>query len=809
MLSLIAPSAHRRAARVARYACLALLVAGCFVMPAPNLRAETPSKTQEQKDRLTVDADEIVYDTDKKTISARGNAKLYYKGKILEADQVIYRSDSERVFAEGHVVLTEPTGEVLHANSLELTDQFHDGFIHSLRIDTVDSTHFVAPRAERIADRQTIFERGTYTACDACKDDPTKPPLWQVRARRIIHNQVEKVIYYENATLDLAGVPIVYIPYFSAPDNSVPRKSGFLTPVYSASTSLGQGFSQPYYYVVSPDRDLTLTPTLYSRQGLMLAGEWRQQLETGAYSINGALISQSDQGAFLASPNGAGDQRVRGYLETIGKFPINEHWHWGWDLAYVSDKWFYQNYRIDTPSVTQFGSAKRESTSTAFLRGEDKNSFFDARSYYFQTLVTEDDQNHQPLILPVIDYDRRFHPGGTFGGEVGLSANLTNLSRLEADYGTLTGSCAAPYTTTNCFMRGIGGDYSRYTTEVSWRRSFIDPIGQSWTPFASMRGDAAFTTLFSNGTANTAQESFLTSSDKGMTRAMGTVGMTYRYPFIAVSSLGANIFEPIAQVISRPDETNIGNLPNEDSQSLVFDDTNLFSVDKYSGYDRVEGGTRANIGGQYTLAFNDGARANFLFGQSFQLSGMNSFAQRGTALEGADSGLDKTTSDYVSRFQFVPGPDYSFSMRGRFDPDQFRSRRFEVENRALFGDLSTSVTYANYDAQPNAGIVNRREGLGLGAGYQLTPRWSINGRTLFALTRYLSDPSLPKDYLAAYSASAVYHDECTDLSISYIGREPYATGTTTQDQTIFLRLTLRSLGSIDAKQDISNTSGDQ
>jgi len=131
-----------------------------------------------------------------------------------------------------------------------------------MRVDTTDNTHFVAPRAERISGRQTIFEKGTYTACDACKEDPTKPPLWQVKARRIIHNQVEKVIYYEDATIDVAGVPVAYFPYFSAPDNTIPRKSGFLNPVYSATSTLGQGFSLPYYHVLSPDRDFTIAPLI-------------------------------------------------------------------------------------------------------------------------------------------------------------------------------------------------------------------------------------------------------------------------------------------------------------------------------------------------------------------------------------------------------------------------------------------------------------------------------------------------------------------------------------------------------------------
>ena len=752
------------------------------------------------RDKLTVDANEIVYDTDKKTISARGNAKLYYKGKVLEADTVIYRSETGRVYAEGHVVLTDTDGQVLRAASLELSEQFRDGFINSFKIDTIDNTHFVAPLGERISDKQTVFEKGTFTACDACKEDPARPPLWQVRARRIIHNQIEKVIYYEDATIDFAGVPLAYFPYFSAPDTTIPRKSGFLTPIYTATDTLGQGISTPYYYVIKPDRDITVTPTFYSRQGLMVEGEYRQQFDTGLYTIKLGGISQSDRGAFLASPNGPGGMQVRGYAETVGNFAINNQWNWGWDLAYISDKWFLQNYRIDSPSVTSLGTVKRESTSTAYIRGKGDHSLFDARGYYFQSLLTEDNQDHQPLVLPVVDYDRRFRLNGPVAGELAFTTNLTNVSRLEADFATLSGACAAPYTTNNCYMRGMGGDYSRYTAEIGWRRSFIDPIGQSWTPFASFRGDAAYTTLFNNGAVNPYQTNFLGTNNDTLTRGMGTVGVTYRYPFIAASTLGSSVFEPIIQFISRPSETNIGQLPNEDSQSLVFDDTNLFAVDKFSGYDRIEGGTRLNLGGQTTFNMRNGAYANVLFGQSYQLSGTNSFAQRGLVLEGADSGLDKTTSDYVSRLQFVPSPDYALTVRGRFDPQGFQSRRFETEASALFGKLGTSLIYANYDSQPNAGILTRREGVGVTASYAIDQHWSISGSSLFSLSRYLTDSTAPHDYLSAYSTAATYHDECTDLSIQFIGKEPLATGTTDTGQTIFFRLSLRTLGTIDAKQ---------
>ena len=793
-------------ARAVKHVLAALLLTfvsgGCALVYAqslnPSAPAGTPSSAVDEK--LTVDANEIVYDADHKTVSATGNAKLYYQGKVLEADRVTYTESTRRVFAEGHVILTSPDKQVVHADKLELSEQFRDGFVNSLRIDTADSTHFAAPRAERIGGDQTIFERGTFTACDACKDDPSKPPFWQVRAKRIIHNQSEKMIYYEDAVLDLAGVPVLYVPYFSAPDHTVKRKSGFLTPEFIASQTLGAGLSVPYFVNLAPDRDLTLTPALFSRQGLLASANWRQRLENGDYSVSLAGINQSHPEAFVPDPNGPGDARLRGYLETVGHFTLNEHWDWGWDVALISDKWFLQNYKINSPSITQLGTIKRESTSTAYLHGEGDDSYFDGRGYYFRSLLAGDIQERQPLVLPVIDYDRRFRLNGSIGGEIALSGNFTNISRLEADFGSFNGGCSAPYTSANCFMRGIGGDYSRYTIEMSWRRSFIDPFGESWTPFVSLRGDLAFTTLFGNGDYNSAQSGFISSNNDALSRQMGTIGFTYRYPLIAPSVFGTQIVEPIVQIVSRPDENNIGKLPNEDSQSLVFDDTNLFSVDKFSGYDRVEGGTRANLGGQYTMNFRNGSHANLLFGQSFQIAGLDSFAVRGLSLEGTQSGLDTTRSDYVSRVQLIPNQDYSLTFRNRFDSSNFMPQRLEVEARARFGDFDTSLIYANYAPQPLAGIETRREGVGLGASYRLNNHWKISGSTLLSLSQYLTDPWVPHAYLAAYSADIGYHDECTDVALSYIGREPANDGTSDAGQTIFMRVTLRSLGSAEARQ---------
>jgi LPS-assembly protein len=773
-----------------------------FAAPKTPDLSTKPSATEEPAP-LVIDADELVYDRDNEIASASGNVKLYYKGKILEADKVTYDQKSKRVTAKGHARLREPSGDIVYGDTFELTSDFRDGFIKSMRIDTIDKTHFVSPRAERIASDITVFEKGTYTACDACKEDPVKPPFWQIKAKRIIHNKKEQVIYYEDASFELFGTPIFYSPFFYAPDSAVKKKTGLLNIMPGYSSTLGSSLSASYFINLAPDYDLTLSPSYFSEQGVLGALEWRQLLDTGSYTLRVAGISQQNRGAFLTGTEGPGDMTERGYIETFGQMAINKNWYWGWDLALISDKWFLENYKIDSPSITKLGTVKYESTSTAFLRGNGDRSFFDLSGYSFKTLISTDAQEYQPFVLPVLDYDRRFSGPPGIEGEFDLSANFLHVTREEADYGTLTGTCdpLAP-TSTNCYLRGIGGNYARYTTELAWRRTFIDDLGQSWTPFSSARLDFAFSTLSNTSTANQNQDALISNTDEPLTRTMGAIGVTYRYPFIRLGETSTQQIEPIVQLIARPNETNTGKFPNEDAQSLVFDDTNLFSVDKFSGYDRVEGGVRANIGGQYTMTFNHGAYANFLLGQSFQLAGTNSYASRGIALEGLQSGLDTGQSDYISRFQLVPSQDYSFTARGRFSEADLQTKRIELESRATFDKLSTSLNYAFFAAQPEAGITEDRDGIGVGSSYKVNENWNVFGSALF----YLENQSVYATNLANYRIGASYNNECTTVSLSYNSREPLLTGTPDGEQVLWLSLTFRTLGSLEFTQRSTETS---
>ena len=259
-------------------------------------RPKPPPRQQRSQDQMLVRAEEINYDYTNERVLAVGNVQIYYGGSTLEANKVIYDQKTKRLHAAGNVQLTHPDGTVSRGEIMDLSDDYRDGFVDSLRVDAPEQTRFAATRAERSAGNFTVFHNGVYTACEPCKEDPRKPPKWQVKAARMIHDQGEKMIYFEDARLDFLGVPFAFIPYFSAPDPTVKRKSGFLVPSYGSSNVYGLSISVPYFWALAPNYDLTLTPMITTTQGPLLQGEWRHRLVSGAYTIRASGLFQARQG---------------------------------------------------------------------------------------------------------------------------------------------------------------------------------------------------------------------------------------------------------------------------------------------------------------------------------------------------------------------------------------------------------------------------------------------------------------------------------------------------------------------------------
>ena len=760
--------------------------------------------------QMLVQATEIHYDYTHSRVSAVGNVQIYFTGATLEADRVIYDQKTKRLRAEGNVRLNEANGQITYGEVMDLSDDYRDGFVDSLRLDGPEQTRFAAQRADRSSGNFTVFQSGVYTACEACRDDPKKPPLWQVKAARIIHDQGEKMLYFESARLEFFGMPLAYFPYFSAPDPTVKRKTGVLMPVFSSSTKYGLGVETPYFWALAPNYDFTFSPRITSRQGPLLQGEWRHRLINGAYSIRAAGIYQLDPDLFVHD-NGTptpGNTLWRGSIESSGQFALNDKWVWGWDAVLLSDPAFFQDYGLSKYS-RQYDPFKTglvtEGVSQLYTIGKGDRSYFDARTIYYYGFSESDVQRQIPIIHPVIDYNYTFAQP-IVGGELSYNVNATSLSRSLSEFDPITrnalntGACgastadpAAMRNRTNCLLRGIAGDTTRLSAEMNWRRTITDSFGQMFTPFMRLRGDVAAVRVDPEpGTSN-----FIETGDSTLVRAMPTVGVEYRYPFIGAQSWGTQTIEPIAQLIARPNETKIGALPNEDAQSLMFDDSNLFKLDKFTGYDRLEGGGRANVGIQYTVQFNQAGSINMLVGQSYQLFGVNSFAVPDTINTGLESGLDQSRSDYVARFIYQPDRIYTFTSRARFDEDSLAVRRFELETRANYGRWTMQLLYGNYDAQPEIGFLERRQGTLGAASVKVTANWVLQGSALYDIDAHK---------FAQTSFGAGYIDDCFILALNYITNYTYSNNPKA-DQRLMLQFSLRTLGGTSLSQTVGTPTG--
>ena len=453
---------------------------------------------------MVLKAKEMIYNNDDNTVTAVGEVQIYYDGRVLQADRVVYDRKTSRVKADGNVKITEVDGTVSYADSFDLTDDFKEGFVDSLRIQTVDRTRIAGNRAERIAGNVTVLEKGVYTACEPCDEHPEKPPLWQIKATRIIHNDQEKMVYFEDARLEFYGVPIAYVPFLSSPDPSVKRKSGVLTPTYYATSEIGVGVQVPYFFALAPNYDLTLTPGFTTRQGPM--HERRM-----APPHHHRLLRDSRDGRLPARSRRVRPARRQG----VPRQPPVQR-------------------RVLAERQVALGLGRDGAQRQVLHRGlqprpqhparGDLDALSDRRGQQvlvrrpwllFLGLTENDRQSELPVVAPVIDYDYIVdHP--VLGGEVGWNANLTSLTRQDAAFDRnkilnftqaellqiaalglepCDGLSTVSTRQTQCLQRGIDGSYTRTSANLYWKRTLTDPLGQRWTPFAYIRGDLAWTNL--------------------------------------------------------------------------------------------------------------------------------------------------------------------------------------------------------------------------------------------------------------------------------------------------------------------------
>lgn len=723
---------------------------------------------------MRLQGDQLIYDKAGNRVIARGNVEIYYNDNILTADEVVYDQSAGTLTAIGNVTLKEPQGNVVRADRYTLTDDFRDGFVQSLSIVSQDNSRITADRATRRGGNVNEFENARFTPC---KSEGGTPPLWCISAARIIHDADAATITYQDAYFQIFGQPVFYLPYFQSPDPSVKRKSGFLTPEYGHSDTLGYITGIPYYFALAPNYDITFTPTYMSNQGLFLQGEWRHRLANGQYTIKLAGIDQN-------ADNLPGDPAtrekydgLRGSLETHGLFSLSSWWKFGWDAIVESDDQFRRFYKLDSILVT-------DRVNQVYLTGQSDRNYFSAKLYQFGGLLTNDTPQTESYTHPIIDYNYVF-ADPVLGGELKWDTNVLSFTRQDG-------------ATSPSGMRDQ--NINRVVTELRWRRRLTDAIGISYTPFADLRGDVyQFDNFTDPTTVSPAGHDGTLVPDETTVRGLFDAGATVSYPWVANTASASHIIEPIGQIVVHEESVTQRNLPNEDAQSLVFDDTNLFATSKFSGYDRTETGTRVNAGLQYTFQANDGGYARFLAGESYHLSGDNIYFNPGRADDGSYiytpySGLETDRSDFVLGAYVAPVENFRLISQSRFDQSTFALRREDAAAVFSYGPLTTQAGYS-YDqfainpADPST-VSPQQDVLGA-IDLRLTDRWSVGGTA-----RY----DLDQGQFRYDSVHVKYADECFVLTASYI--ESNITDATIEaDRTFMVRFELKHLGDFSAKTD--------
>jgi LPS-assembly protein len=713
-----------------------------------------PVQAIDAKQPLFLQGDELIYDTKGNKVVARGNVEIFYNNYVLKADEVTYDQAASTLSAVGNVELKEPNGNIIRAERYTLTDDFKDGFAQALSVQGRDNTRIAAERVVRRDGNISEFQNGKFSPC---KSDPGKPPLWCISAARIIHDQANGNISYQDAYFEMFGQKILYLPFFQHPDPSVKRRSGFLVPEFSTSSTFGFAAELPYHFALAPNYDLTIHPLFTAKLGVLWKGDWRHRVSfgdvVGEYTVKVAAI---DESGFNNRVVGSNLDPWRGSIETKGKFSLSSWWKFGWDVTVESDDTFRRKYKLD--NILQ-----SDRINSVYLQGLGERSHFSMTGYQFGGLLLSDTSVANTRVMPVVDWNYVM-ANSVLGGELSWNVNALSLKRadalgaasaLKADGTRLTG------------VRSIDSDMNRASVDVNWRRKLTDQIGITYTPFVNVRGDVSQLANTPDPSQTTATTLLTTARapllDETQTRGVVSAGILASYPWIASGPNASHIIEPIGQLIGRSAKTSQQRLPDEDARSLVFDETNLFELSKFSGYDRVETGTRANYGLQYTFQSNSGGSARALVGQSRHISGENAYAMPGLDIDGKrlynpNSGLETGRSDYVLGLYVAPSTIFRAIGQARFDETSLALRRADLMTQINYGPISATALYGFTSADPlTSNAVNQQQVIG-NLAIKLTDRWSVMAAAVY---------DIDERFRIQDVFQVKYTDDCFALTTTY------------------------------------------
>ena len=714
------------------------------VVPPPPPAAAPPA----DDDQVKFSANALEYDTNHDIVTATGDVRMFRTDGRLRADKVVWNRKTGRVVATGDVAIVGEEGDTAYGDSIDLTDSLKDGVVDNMLVVLNQGGRLAARRGTRATDGRIDLEQAAYTPCSVTNAEGCpKEPSWKITAVRVVYRPNRERVYYQGAQLHLFGLPSIPLPQFSHPVGGG-SDSGLLSPNIQYSRVNGVEVALPYYFRLAPNRGLTLTPHVYSSVLPMADVEYQQLSEVGAFRLRGyATESRRSDDLNTIDPT---DTRMafRGYLDGVARYQFTPEWSLSGSLRVTTDRTFLRRYDISRDDRLR---------NTVSLQRIDTDSYFAVTGWAVQTLRVNDRQGLQPIALPEIDYRRRFDDG-IAGGKVELQLNSLALTRTA------------------------GQDTQRAFASLRWDLRRLTNWGQELTFTAFARGDAynAHDTLATTQIVYRGTEGF-------QTRAIGAVAVDMRWPFVGSIGAGTQRVTPRFQIVAAPRIKNFS-IPNEDSRAVDLDDSNLFALNRFPGYDRFEDSSRATYGAEYGLNL-PGFSLDAVVGQSYRLSARPSILPDGT-------GLSDRWSDIVGRTELRFRDFVSVVHRYRLDKDNFFVRRNEVD--ATIGSRSTYALIGylklNRDITTVEDLRDREE-VRLAGRVQFARFWSAFGSAIVDLTDRNEDPLGVADGFSPirHRLGIEYQDDCLRLGATW-RRDYRQIGDARQGNNFLLTLAFTNLG---------------
>jgi LPS-assembly protein len=725
-----------------------ILLGCCSLSTVAMAQSEAPAATPQQtSDQIGFAAAVVEYDSNTEVVTAKGDVIASRESYTVRADNIVWNRTTGQVVAKGNIRAVGPDGDVAYGERIELTDALKDGVINNLLVVLADESRLAANRGAR-KDGVYSLDYAAYTACQVeTAEGCPKQPSWEVKAVKVIYDPAKKRVVYKGARIELFGLPLVPLPFLSHPVDTK-AGSGFMVPSIGFSRNNGVEVEQSYYWRMAQNRDLTASITAFSETAPLGRVNFRALEKSGAIDVT-AYGTYSDRISTSGLETAVGSNVFRGYLEGAGRFQIDPYWSFSGSGRYASDRTFLRRYDISRDD-------RLRSTFSAERIGD--RSYFSLAGWAVQTLRTGDPQGLAPIALPELDYRLRIN-APVVGGTLQLQANSLAIGRTE------------------------GQDTQRAFAAAKWDLRTINGLGQEVIFTMLARGDV----YHSDENAST-----LTAIYRGesgwQTRRVLAAAADVKWPFVGRSFGGTQIFTPRVQLVAAPSVTNL-NIPNEDSRAVDLEDSNLFALNRFPGYDRFEDDYRMTYGFDWALQKTN-FTADINLGQSYRLSNRASIFPDGT-------GLSDKVSDIVGRSEFRFKNIIKLTHRFRLDKDSLSIRRNEID--ATIGSRGTYLQAGylklNRNIGPTLEDLADREEVRLAGRVRVARYWSVFGSTILDLTDTAEDPTSLSDGFdpVRHRLGIAYDDDCLSLSLTW-RRDYQPVGDSQRGNSFLFRLAFRNLG---------------